>query len=229
MFSKFKELFASESLLDSAYDTTLTMLEFDLKMYEAAKEVLRQLDTSELPFDFKKTDRKINKYEREVRRNVLTHLTIAGTQNLVPGLILVTIVISVERIGDYTKNMAALARGHEKKLKGGRHEAELVEIEKAVDKHFPQTIEVLRSQDKKLAREIMRAEEQIGLQTDTILTEILKADDKSISRATTVCLALYVRYLKRINAHLTSIASAIVNPFPRIGFREKPKEKQKKS
>ena len=105
-----------------AFDTTLTMLEFDHKMYTASVATLRESDTSELPFDIKKTDRKINKYEREVRRNVLTHLSIAGTQNIVPGLALVSIVIDVERIGDYTKNIADLARMHPTKLVGGKHE-----------------------------------------------------------------------------------------------------------
>jgi len=34
--------------------------------------------------------------------------------------------------------------------------------------------------------------------------------------------ALYLRYLKRIAAHLSNIASSVVNPFHRIGY--KPKE-----
>ena len=93
MFEKFKELFGSENLLDTAYKTTVTMLEFDYKMFDASRRTLRESNTAELPFDFKATDRKINKYEREVRRNVLTHLTVAGMQNLVPGLVLVSIVI----------------------------------------------------------------------------------------------------------------------------------------
>ena len=33
--------------------------------------------------------------------------------------------------------------------------------------------------------------------------------------------ALYIRFLKRISAHLMNIASSVVNPFDRIGFREK--------
>jgi len=35
-----------------------------------------------------------------------------------------------------------------------------------------------------------------------------------------VSTALYVRFLKRISAHLMNIASSIVNPFDRIGFRD---------
>ncbi|UCC44313.1 MAG: hypothetical protein JSU65_14600 [Candidatus Zixiibacteriota bacterium] len=223
MFKKFRELFGSENLLDAAYNTTVTMLEFDHKMYEASRQTLRESDTDELPFDIKKTDRKINKYEREVRRNVLTHLTVAGTHNLVPGLVLVSIVIDVERIGDYTKNIAGLASMHEKALKAGANEKVLVEIEGSIEQNFSRIISILKSQDKKTAREVMRIEPEVSRPADAILADTILKKDRKLRRGDAVTLALYSRYLKRINAHLTNIASSIVNPFPRIGFREKKK------
>lgn len=225
MFKKFKELFGSESLLDAAYNTTLKMLEFDFKMFTASKETLREHDTSELPFDVHQMDRKINKFERKVRRDVLTHLTIAGTQNLVPGLVLVSIVIDVERIGDFTKNIADLAAAHPKRLKGGPFEKSLTELEQAVSRQFPEVLEVLGSQSKTLGRSIMRAENAIGKRSDQIVMELIKGTRKrnSLSVSDAVSVAIYARYLKRINAHITNIASAIVNPFPRISFREKKK------
>lgn len=221
MFNKFKELFSAENLLETAFNTTLTMLEFDYKMYRASRQSLRESDNADLPFDVRETDRKINKYEREVRRNVLTHLTISGTQNLVPGLALVSIVIDVERIGDYTKNISGLAAIHPEKLKGGIHESTLKEIESVIESHFPKLIEVLKTQNKDKAREILEKEVTVGAMSDTIVNDMILTKDKSLSVSDAVSLAMYARYLKRINAHLTNIASSTVNPFPRIGFREK--------
>ena len=229
MFKKFLELFSSENLLDEAYKTTLTMLEFDQQMYEASQMTLRRSDTDELPFDIKKTDRKINKYEREVRRKVLTHLTLTGTHNLVPGLALVSIVIDVERIGDYTKNIYELATQHKRKLRAGQFEKKVQEIEAVIDDIFPTTIEVLKTQDTKTARNVMQVEEATAKKSESIVSAMIQGKDESLSTADAVCVALYVRHLKRINAHLTNIASAIVNPFPRISFREKKKPNQKKS
>lgn len=223
MFSKLRELFGSENLLDAAYDTTLTMLEFDQKMYLAARQTLRDSDTAELPFDIRSTDRKINKYEREVRRKVLTHLTVAGTQNLVPGLILVSIVIDVERIGDYTKNIYALATKNKKRLAGGKCEKTLSEIEAVVEKNMRQTIHILRTHDKEEARSVMKIEDETAKKSDKIVSDMITSKDETLSTGQAVSLAMYARYLKRINAHLTNISSAIVNPFPRIGFREKKK------
>lgn len=227
MFDKFKELFHSEDLLDDAFQTTMKMLEFDMKMYDASRKTLRETNTAELPFDIKSTDRKINKYERQVRRHVLTHLSISGTVDLVPGLVLVSIVIDVERIGDYTKNIYELARNHPKKLQGGAYEADIVTIETAIDEHFQKTIEVLQSQDKVVGREVMKVETDLGKMSDNIVSSLAQGKGKDISVSDAVSLAMYARYLKRINAHLTNVVSSIVNPFPRIGFREKPRKKKK--
>lgn len=221
MFEKFKSLFATHNLLENAYDTTLVMLESDFKMYKAAQSSLRESDTAELSFDVRKMDRMVNKYEREVRRNVLTHLTVAGTVNLVPGLVLVSIVVDVERIGDYTKNIVELARRHPERLSGGVYEASLQEIESSIKDHFKQTYDVLKDQDKKTARSIMDAEPRISKLSNNIVDDLLSKPDENISKRDAIAVALYARYLKRINAHLTNVASALVNPFPRIGFREK--------
>jgi phosphate transport system protein len=224
MFEKLKELFGSDNLLAEAGDISVKMMEFDHKMYEASKDTLRNSDTAVLPFDFKEMDQQINKYEREVRRNVLTHLTVAGTQNLVPGLSLVSIVIDVERIGDYTKNIADLAVHHPEKLHGGAHEESLKSIEDTIALNFPVVIDTLKNRNTEEAREVMGREEAAATHSDRIVHELITQRDPDHSRSDAVSMALYTRYLKRINAHLTNIASSMVNPFPRIGFREKPKK-----
>ncbi len=224
MFNKFKELFSSENLLDTAFKTTLTMMEFDQKMYDAARRTLRESDGVELPLDIKKTDRKINKFEREVRRQVMTHLTIAGTHNLAPGMALISIVIDVERIGDYTKNIVDLATMHKKRLNGGKHEDMLQEIEKTIEEAFGKVIAVLESHDKKVAREVMLAEVEISKKAEAIIADIVAGQVEGMDTSDAVTLSMYARFLKRIYAHLTNIASSIVNPFPRISFREKKKK-----
>jgi len=220
MFDKFKTLFSSDSLLDQAYNTTLTMLEFDQRMFLAARETLRETDTDELPFDLHTMDRQINRYQQEVRQMVLTHLAVAGSSNLVPGLALVSIVIDVERIGDYTKNMTELAEHHKERLSGYSHEAMLSDIEKQLIEIFPQTITVLKDQDTAAARGIMASERELARNSEKIVSAMILDAGSEVPNGDAVCLALYARYLKRIDAHLTNIASSIVNPFPRIGFRE---------
>jgi phosphate uptake regulator len=55
---------------------------------------------------------------------------------------------------------------------------------------------------------------------DSALNNILKMKDEKIGKDH-IALALLLRYLKRINAHLKNIASSVVNPFHRIGYKVK--------
>ena len=41
-----------------------------------------------------------------------------------------------------------------------------------------------------------------------------------MARAQTAAVVLYVRYLKRVGAHLLNILSSVVNPFERTGYKE---------
>jgi phosphate transport system protein len=221
MYKKFLELFGRENLLDKAIETTVKMLESDREMFVVSTELLRRHDSAELPFDIYEKDKQINKYEREVRRDVLTHLTVAGIQNLVPGLVLVSIVIDVERIGDYTKNIAELAGAYPIRLRGGIFENDLLEIETVVKDRFDGIIRVIADMDADIAKRIMMEHRNISSRCDKILVEIISEKDKSLGPGNATTLALYFRYLKRIASHLTNVASSIVNPFPRIGFRSK--------
>jgi phosphate uptake regulator len=50
---------------------------------------------------------------------VLKHLAVTGGMNIIPGLILTSVVIDLERIGDYTKNITDLAVAHPRRLSAG--------------------------------------------------------------------------------------------------------------
>ncbi len=59
----------------------------------------------------------------------------------------------------------------------------------------------------------------IARRTDEILATLIGHDDTGLPCKEAVTTALYVRFLKRVSAHLMNIASSVVNPFDRIGFR----------
>ena len=55
---------------------------------------------------------------------------------------------------------------------------------------------------------------------DELLNALIVREDPDLVCREAVSSALYVRFLKRISAHLMNIASSVVNPFDRIGFRD---------
>ena len=214
------ELFRKENLLKQAYARSLEMLEADREMFLAATQSLREHDDAKIDIDIYAKDQLINAYEREVRRKVLTHLSVSpGGRNIHPGLVLVSIVIDIERIGDLTKNIVELALLHPGKLTCGMHEADIRNIETTVQTMFTLLIEAMPSADVGKAKEVMAEHWWIARRSDEILGALIGHDDPGLPCNEAVTTALYVRFLKRISAHLMNIASSVVNPFDRIGFR----------
>ena len=115
MFKEIFELFKSDSLNEQALTECYEMLEIVREMYNESIKTLRHSDTTDIPIDIYKTDKKINEFERDVRRKVMTHLVVSGNKDLGSGLILVSVVIDIERMGDYTKNIYDLAIQHPKR------------------------------------------------------------------------------------------------------------------
>lgn len=226
MFSIFKRAFNSNDLFQEAFDDTTTMLREDLVMFNASMRSLRQADNAELEFDIYAADKKINKFEREVRRKVLTQLTIAKPIDIAPGLILISVVSDVERIGDYTKNIYELADAHPKRLDAGRFEERLAATEKTVSEKFEQVNDAYSHSNEELAGKLMLDHRNITEWCDSTVKELITSKDCGLACCDAVTVALYIRHLKRISSHLSNIVSSIINPFPRLGYRSKEEPKE---
>ena len=213
------ELFRKENLLQQAYGRSQEMLEADREMFLAAIQSLREHDDARIDIDIYAKDQLINAYEREVRRKVLAHLSLTSSRNIHPGLVLVSIVIDIERIGDLTKNIVELALLHPGKLTCGAHENEIRSIETTVQTMFTLLIEAMPAADVEKAKEVMAEHWWIARRSDEILGALIGHHDPGLPCNEAVSTALYVRFLKRVSAHLMNIASSVVNPFDRIGFR----------
>lgn len=218
-FKELIELWRSDNLLTQALNDSHAMLESTKEMFHESVKSLRRSDNGEIGMGVYEKDQTVNKYEREVRRKVLKHLAITGGTNIIPGLILTSIVIDIERIGDYTKNIKDLAIAHPKLLTCGIFEDDVTKIEKEVGRLFDEAIPALRASDKPAARELMEGNWWILKKCDEILTDLIMEKDPSLHSGDAVATGLYARFLKRIAAHLINMLSSVVNPFDGIGFR----------
>jgi len=214
------DIFKSVDLLQQAFDESVEMLETDLKMFVASRNSLRKSETGEIKIDIRAEDAKINQYERDVRRKVLVHMTTTESKDIVFGLILVSIVIDIERIGDYTKNIMDLAISHTAKLAAGEFEEKVTILENNISKRFRDLIEAFKESSIEKARNVMRNHKEQTDGCEAITKELIVKNHTSLPCCDAVTLALYLRFLKRVSSHLTNIASGIVNPFDRIGFME---------
>jgi phosphate transport system protein len=222
MWKNFISLFRKDDLYTQALHESYAMLDLDLAMFEASIHSLRKADTTEIPVDIYKTDKQINSYERDVRRKVMTHLTISGPSDLASGLILVSVVIDIERIGDYAKNIYDLAKSHPAKLEGGSLEAEIADIEQRVRTLFKGMVEAFKTSDLEKSRLIMTDyKEGLSAACESIVHRLVSGQVTDLSPADAATVVLYIRHLKRIAAHSRNVLTSVVNPFHRIGYREK--------
>ena len=221
MFKQIFEIFKSDSLYEQALTECHEMLEIVREMFNESINSLRNSDTAEIPIDIYATDKKINEFERDVRRKVMTHLAIGGKEDIGSGLILVSVVIDIERIGDYTKNIYDLALNHPKKLTAGSLESTLNDMENSTKEFLNKAIDAFKNQDIDLARSLMTDyKKEIASASNDIVNALVSGQNAEFSSDKASALCLYARYLKRIAAHSRNLVSSIVNPFERIGYPE---------
>lgn len=221
MIKELFSVFKRGTLLDRAYQRSYLMLDITREMFLKAKKSLRHTADNKIDIDIYDKDLEINRYEREVRRDVFNHLAVSGVETLPSGLVLVSIIIDIERIGDYTKNIVELAMNHPDKLSGGKFESDLQKVETAVEENFLATKKCFQEANSENALELLKKYEWVSRVCDTDLIALVKEEDPTIRPGNAVSLALYFRWLKRINSHLRNITTSVVNPFDRIGFRPK--------
>ena len=222
MWKELIQLFRKDNLFEQAYQEAAKMLDTDAAMYDASVEALRHKDTAEVNLDIHNADKSVNRSERDVRKKVMTHLVVSGGTNLASGLSLVSVVVDIERIGDYTKNIYDLAVHHPLRLQGGPVEEKLQKIEASVTADFKGMIEVFKDRDEDKARVIMNNyKEGLSDACEEISNSILSGAVSGLDSSDASALSLYARFLKRIASHSRNIVTSVVNPFHRIGYREK--------
>lgn len=99
-FKELYELWRKDNLFTQAVQEAHTMLESTFLMFNESIRSLREKDDGEMSDEIYLKDQEVNKFEREVRYKILKHLAITSGSNLIPGLILTSIIIDIERIGD---------------------------------------------------------------------------------------------------------------------------------
>ena len=219
-FREVYEIWRRDNSLNLALAESRQMLGKTHRMFRESVNLLRDVETARMNLNIYEEDQGINADQIKVRRRVLRYLAIAGMVDLAPGLALMNIVIDIERIGDYTKNITELAAAYPGKLDCGKFEQRVGHIERIVETLFGESRGILESSDREAARRLLDECSRIRKDADQIITELITGNDASLSLAQNATVALYVRYLKRVGAHLLNILSSVVNPFERIGYRE---------
>lgn len=222
VFKDIVKLWNSDDLLSQAWDESYKMMVLSNEIFNQAIKYLRNGENKETIIALKKRDMEINAYQKNVRRKVVTHYAVSQDINDLPnGLVLLNMVVDVERVGDYTKNILDLALNHPNTIRSEDFSEDLHHVENEVIERFRKTLEAIHTQDADVARNLMKTyKETLTNVSDTIVNGCISGEIRLGDECQTVALALYARYLKRIGAHLKNITTVLVNPFDAVGYKQ---------
>lgn len=221
LFKDIVQLWNSDDLLSQAWDESYDMMVLSNEIFTKAIKYLRKNESIETIKTLKKRDAEINVFQQDVRRKVVTHYAVSqNLEDLPSGLVLLNMVVDVERVGDYTKNILDLSLYYPDTIRAEDFSKDLAEIEKEVASRFEKTIKAINSQDAEVARSLMSSYKDVVSASDEIVKGCISGDITQGSESKTASLALYARYLKRIAAHLKNISTILVNPFEAVGYKK---------
>ena len=202
------------NLFDQMSKNNLWMCESSLKaLVDKNKQI-------EIKDELYERDIQVNKAERKIRKKIMLHLSADNLKDVPFCLILMSVVKDAERIGDYCKNLFGaselLAAGSD----ADSHIDEIGKIGKSILKTFENTRKSFDDSDQELARDVMNEERNIGERCDSLLIKLANETELITNKA--VCYTLFTRFLKRISAHLSNIASTVIMPLHKIDYYDEP-------
>lgn len=209
----FERLFGPGSrstLLDAAFRDVVTMLRRSAEMFDLA--VAAMLDDRDPGVDLDAMDDVVDEGERMVRRSVLEHLAFNPTRDLVASLVLVSMVQDAERLGDFARGIVELVP-----LAGEPRQGPFADrLRRAAERLRPlyrSCEEAFVEGETEKGREVMRVAAEVKVEL-LDLTRDVAASDLSADMA--VVYSGAARSLRRVGAHLSNIASSVVQPYDRI-------------
>ena len=223
VFKNLVNIWKSEDSLSQAWGSSNEMLTLSHVMFTDSIGAVRSGEKNKVIKSIKQRDTDINKYQRDIRKKVVTYYSISkDVTNLDSGLVLINMVVDIERIGDYTKNILDLAKHHPKKLVSEKISDDLRVVEKAVIERFGNTIKAVEEMDEEVAKELIKSyRSDLGKLSDNLVASSISGKLQIGEEHKASSMVLYARYLKRIGAHLKNITSVVVNPFESIGYNTK--------
>ena len=156
LFADLLNVWRKADLLSQAWEESLQMLDLSHKMFNKAVKKSKKQESLTVLKELKNRDKEINSYQRDVRRKIVTHFSLEQvTHDVTSLMVLVNMVVDIERIGDYSKNILDLAINYPDTLNTKHLHKNLYNIEKAVKERFDHTIDAVKTQDIEIARKLL--------------------------------------------------------------------------
>jgi len=163
-------------------------------------------------------DRRINRAEQQIRRQIVIHASIHGTTSFPSCLVLMSVVKDAERVGDYAKNIFELAEMIPRPP-NGEHRERLVKLKNQILELMSTCRGGVDSHDKPPAAPRIRQAHELQTLCEEQIARLVRAE-KPVDLSAAYALAY--RFFKRVSAHTCNVASSVVEPLDKLDFPPKP-------
>lgn len=224
MFKRLMSIFEGTLPLQKAAERFTEMLDLCREMLAEADAVYwgKELTPEERTALYDK-DVQVNRLERQIRKAVVTHLSGAVPSDVPFGLLLMSLVKDVERLGDYAKNVAEIPTQTgltdttlvQRGLPDDEVVGELRQITRSIMTLATEAPRVYAGSDDERARQLTVEGRAIAKRCDKLLGKIASSEYKA---ATAVDLVLAVRFYKRIQGHLLNLLSSLLMPLHKLDY-----------
>lgn len=174
----------------------------------ACAAVLSGADVPQSVSEIESTDRRINRMENELRKELIVHVSAEGVGDISQVIAYTLLIKKIERIGDQAKNILDLA-AEGVALAGAADVAEFLDAQSAISRLFSDVATLLLEPSDDAAVGIRREAHEVNqLHVDRIRELLHSTDPGSFA----VPRAILHRYMKRVVANLASIATTLTEP-----------------
>ncbi|MFH1424942.1 MAG: PhoU domain-containing protein [archaeon] len=228
-FQEITDIWTKEPMLKKARKNAVDMLKRDQFMFNEVSnalltgEIIRKTSkgkTESIVDILQREDEKINEYTQQIRREVMNYMADNSAPNVEASLVLTSLVIDLERLGDQTKDLAKLTLISKPDFEKRTYMRDIEKQQRRIMGMFDKTITAFENKDKEVAGEVMDDNVSLRNETDVLLHTL--STDKNIRGREMLMYTLYIRFYRRAAAHLENIASSVISPFPYLGFKSAP-------
>lgn len=218
MFKQLIEAFRKTDVLGEMIGQFAEMLQIGRWMFTtAAGVVAKTTPADEVRDELFMRDRRVNQLERSIREKIMVHLVTGHDQDVGICLVLMSVVKDAERIGDYCKNIFQIGEMFQGDYTRAEYVRPLGDLTVKIDTLFPMVSEAFAEAITDQSTRAVSESVVLRKQCDMLLGQLLTPGGATPPDEA-AALAMRVRFLKRIAAHLGNIATSVSNPVPMLDY-----------
>lgn len=219
MFGWFKKPGADDVGLGKMTRELERMIQEGRHMFDAAvNALLAGTDPQAIREDLFQTDQRINRLEQQIRRQIVVHGSVHGTNDFPELLVLMSVTKDAERIGDYAKNLFGVAVERPIPSTSTYH-PELMAVKESISRLLADAPEVYDAQQKPAAQAFVERAQKVMARCDAAVARILRSETGS---GVDTAAALSFRHMKRTAGHIQNIVTAVIMPVHKLDFFDEP-------